>query len=619
MCVYGTTVPEGGSKSMKHSTIQRKIFICYAGLFLGIIAVFSVIVIRYMSGVLQKNAQQSLTQQAYTISEQINTQNLAMYSFATNLSLSASFRSYFFLPNDQSLQRNLSNTGITELALTVCGPLSDFYGLDIFREDGLRYSYLPKGTSIRLQTEAREIEKEAMDKKGKPIFYRSQTEKTASAEAEPVIGIIQSFAYGYGNRYTNTIEVQQRYAVYENIVKNSLLTAADEANRAEIRIFDANGQLVYPRSLQAGEAEALWKGVCAQDRIYTQSGSKERCIGRYFRSDLTGWTTLALQKTSNVAQPIWRLALISVLVTAMVFFMVLFICFYISKSITVPIQNLKRSVQSYYQGNQPEIHLPQTASEMDELTELNNAFEAMHRRMQQYTQELVRVKTSNLKSQFSALQSQMNPHFLYNSLSYVSMMCEESGDAQAVAYCRGLADLLRYSASSSFEVTLLDEMQHVRTYLSLIQKRYDGMLDTETVLPQALEKTQMPRLVLQPLAENCIKYALDSQPPWFVSVEAQTEEDGWSVTVSDTGNGFTEERLREIRKKLRSADASREPPGLEAGGMGLVNTYTRLKMYYKDRLTFTFGNQEEGGAFVKIAVRGERDDAPADTDARRGG
>jgi len=597
---------------MKRSTIQRKIFTCYAGLFLGIVAVFLLIGIGYMSGVLQKNAQQSLTQQAYSVSEQVETQNTAMYGFATNLSLSSAFRTYFFQPNVQTVQRNDSNAGITELAFSICGPLNDFYGLNIFREDGLRYVYVPNGTSIQLQTKVREIEKEAMDSKGKPIFYRTEEKENSLGDAEPVVGIIQSFAYGYGNRYTNTIEVQQRYSVYEKIVKNAQQSGTDSASRTEVCIFGADGQLIYPRELKDGDAAALWKSVCAKEKTFAVSGSKDRYVGRFCRSELSGWTTLVLQKTSQVTLPMRRLVFFGLLIAALVLLVVLLLCLSISKSITVPIKNLQRSVQSYYRGNQPEIHLSQTPPEMDELTELYHAFEAMNKRMQQYTQELVTVKTSNLKSQFAELQSQMNPHFLYNSLSYVSMMCEESGNEQAVAYCRGLADLLRYSASSVFKVTLQDEMKHVQTYLSLIQKRYDGMLDTQTELPDSLRKMPMPRLVLQPLAENCIKYALNSQPPWFISVEAQSEADGWSVTVSDTGNGFTEEKLRGIREKIRAVDSLQETPGLEAGGMGLVNTYTRLRLFYRERLEFTFGNQEEGGAFVKIAVKGESGNASDD-------
>ena len=141
------------------------------------------------------------------------------------------------------------------------------------------------------------------------------------------------------------------------------------------------------------------------------------------------------------------------------------------------------------------------------------------------------------------------------------------------------------------------------TYLKLLQKRYDTMLDMEVILPESLKEKRIPRLILQPLVENSIKYGLESAPPWFISVEAEEKKEGWSITVSDTGNGFTKETLNEIQEKIQKTEQSEQMPELEIGGMGILNIYIRLKLYYKERLRFLLGNQEEGGAFGEIEIQ----------------
>lgn len=282
----------------------------------------------------------------------------------------------------------------------------------------------------------------------------------------------------------------------------------------------------------------------------------------------------------------------------------LFISYMISNSITIPLQKIRESISLYNLNKEKSVRLQPSNVQLDEMTSLSETFYEMQERIEGYVEEVTALRIHELQSRYYALQSQMNPHFLYNSLSILSIMCDEKQNEAAAEFCGELASMLRYSAASfERDVSLEEEMEYTTTYLKLLQKRYDTMLDMEVILPESLKEKRIPRLILQPLVENSIKYGLESAPPWFISVEAEEKKEGWSITVSDTGNGFTKETLNEIQEKIQKTEQSEQMPELEIGGMGILNIYIRLKLYYKERLRFLLGNQEEGGAFVEIEIQ----------------
>jgi len=111
----------------------------------------------------------------------------------------------------------------------------------------------------------------------------------------------------------------------------------------------------------------------------------------------------------------------------------------------------------------------------------------------------------------------------------------------------------------------------------------------------------VPKLIIQPLVENCIKYGLNTEPPWKIRITGRLLSENWVVSVTDSGSGFAPEKLDEIRHKLSNSDInSTNLPEVSHGGMGLVNIYIRMKLYYGDSTIFDLKNVPEGGAVITI-------------------
>jgi two-component system sensor histidine kinase YesM len=111
---------------------------------------------------------------------------------------------------------------------------------------------------------------------------------------------------------------------------------------------------------------------------------------------------------------------------------------------------------------------------------------------------------------------------------------------------------------------------------------------------------QVPRLIIQPLVENCMKYGNNCQPPWKISIIGECTDQKWEIHISDNGPGFTDEALEKIREKIRQSEEHPGIPDVEIHGMGLLNVYLRWKLAYQERMIFRCENLPEGGSCVTL-------------------
>ena len=123
---------------------------------------------------------------------------------------------------------------------------------------------------------------------------------------------------------------------------------------------------------------------------------------------------------------------------------------------------------------------------------------------------------------------------------------------------------------------------------------------------------EVPKLVIQPLVENALKYGTDCLPPWTIQITGTLYADHWQIDVMDSGNGFSEEAISMIQEKIANADQNPGMPELKIDGLGILNVYMRWKIFQKERAIFSFGNTPEGHGIVSIGQWLDHTD-PADT------
>ena len=204
-----------------------------------------------------------------------------------------------------------------------------------------------------------------------------------------------------------------------------------------------------------------------------------------------------------------------------------------------------------------------------------------------------------------ALQSQMNPHFLYNSLASVAEMAREGLTDQVERMTINISQILRYISSNRDQVTSLEEeLELCDMYLDCMKLRFGDNLEYRFDVEDTMLDYKIPKLCVQLLIENAIKSVTTQAPPWKIIVTGYSEVvDGdarWYVRVEDNGPGFDPEVDKHLRSQMDDIIRTRTLPSLKIEGMGILNIFIRF--YLLDGITFIFdfGNCPDGGAFIMV-------------------
>lgn len=282
-----------------------------------------------------------------------------------------------------------------------------------------------------------------------------------------------------------------------------------------------------------------------------------------------------------------------------------------SRQLTRPIRRLKSQMEGTEIGNLPgELALEDPAHLLDgragdELAALDRAFLDLRSRLNESIRRELVAESLQARARFDSLQSQVSPHFLYNILTVIANKGLEAGSEEIGEICDGIADMLRYStATTARSATLEEELDHVRSYLFLMKKRLEHRLEFSIEAEPALLAERTPKIVLQQLAENSISHGFDgSHRSLAISLRLFARQGRWRVEVSDGGRGFDPPVLEALRAKM--AALGREGgsgEGAAIGGMGLLNLYSRLSLFYEGDFDFELGSAPGGGALVAIGA-----------------
>ena len=215
--------------------------------------------------------------------------------------------------------------------------------------------------------------------------------------------------------------------------------------------------------------------------------------------------------------------------------------------------------------------------------------------------QLLELQNQEMQSRMLALQAQMNPHFLFNSLQVIQAMADEGMDAEIAEMCQSMAGILRYiSSDSAQQVPLEKEILHTRDYLRCMEIRYQGDLSCEIDLPEEMNPVPVPKLCVQLLAENAIKFTTTQLPPYRIRIEGSVTEDSYELRIRDNGPGFGEDTMEALREQMVEIRRTSTLPSLKINGMGILHVYIRFFLLYGERFIFRLENNPEGGACVVI-------------------
>lgn len=275
--------------------------------------------------------------------------------------------------------------------------------------------------------------------------------------------------------------------------------------------------------------------------------------------------------------------------------LLLFVLNHLAERISRPLNELSSNIANVGLQN---LKLPQPKSRYSsqEIMTLDNAFREMLLRLDQ-------AIALELQANLRVLQSQMNPHFLYNMLSIIIASCENQNDTRTASMCMKLTDMLRYSSNTTHEaITFKDEIIHTQNYLDLMGERYENLFTYEIDVSPEMFSMPLPRLTIQPLVENCFMHGLKNAPPWHIQISGRIKGKRWLLSVEDNGIGMKEEDIAIFMEQVMvySNDITGNYQKLQLGGMGLINTILRLTLMLNEKIDYLIENRKEGGLIVEI-------------------
>ncbi len=405
--------------------------------------------------------------------------------------------------------------------------------------------------------------------------------------------------FGQYNQIDGAIEVVQYY--------DTVFNAAEHTNstyQPRIYIYGNDGALLYP-ILEPGTKVFNYYGKHSSDgsvqtlRNTISSADEYVC---YEKLDYSDFLTVTVVDSGKYFEPIESFLLIMLVVLAGV----TAICYYGARRLAGRFSSPLTAMSSYLSkidfnnATWDQMDLPQ--SNIIEINELHKGINQFQQKLKASMENIMLLQQHETQSQMLALQSQMNPHFLYNSLATIIAMAEEGMTDGIAEMCSAITGILRYISSNKEDlVSLEDELENTERYLSCLKYRYGENLQFTIDIDDSMLSTQVPKLCIQLLVENAVKFTTTSiLPPWHIQISCIQTRDIWTVTVLDNGNGFPEDMIRGITHKIAKIKETDLLPNLELQGMGLMNIFIRLRLLYKNECIFEFGNRKQGGAFVRI-------------------
>lgn len=293
----------------------------------------------------------------------------------------------------------------------------------------------------------------------------------------------------------------------------------------------------------------------------------------------------------------------------------------ISASIYLPIKKL-HDVTTTITG--ADLQALVTTNNVDEITELGISFNIMIGRIRELLHAKIEEHDNLKKAELKALQAQINPHFLYNTLDTIVWMAEANKSAQVIEIVCALSSFFRIALSKGQEwIPLQQELEHVRSYLTIQKMRYRDILDYRIEVDEALLHNTILKLTLQPLVENALYHGIKTKRNGGLIVvrATRTDDDMLLLQVVDDGVGFTPYKLAQIQSTLTEEGGAGDGgeismKGSGFSGFGLENVNKRIKLYYGRQYGLSIQSQYRGGTQVTVTIPRQSDLAPPDGEAR---
>ena len=580
----------------KFSSIQSVIFATVAVLVLSAVVIVTGVSMKFTNTSIFENS----SEYTHTIIQQMN-QNIDSYidymeNIAYLISSNEDVQDYLF---DEKID-NEGRYRILNQLQTILDSRSDIRNVGIISKNGrMLINDGSKSVNQDLDLNTQEWYATALEKPNGPILTSSHVQHIISGERPWVITLSRGIRDRSGSgEKEGVFFIDLNYSAISGLCDQSTV-----GTKGYAFILDAKGNIVYHPQQQQLYNELQTENISLimdtdEDTVLTGTGNDGKLYS-ISRSEKTGWTVVdctnvkELLSKSRQAQSVYVLTAIILVIVALLFSR------FMARSITLPIQKLRDSMKKVQEGDFSVSDV--VVDSKNEIGSLTKSFDVMTHRIHELMEQNVHEQEEKRRSELKALQSQINPHFLYNTLDSIIWMAEGKKNEEVVLMTASLARLLRQSISNEDEVVpIANEVEYARGYLTIQKMRYKDKLEFQIEVDSSILYIPLIKLVLQPIIENAIYHGLKYKESKGLLIVKGFMKDGNAVLqVIDDGVGMDEETLAHIYDKHKV--------NYHSNGVGVYNVQKRLKLYYGEDYGITYTRELGKGTTATITIPGRQE------------
>ena len=311
------------------------------------------------------------------------------------------------------------------------------------------------------------------------------------------------------------------------------------------------------------------------------------------------WILVYTARTANLYKTPIIIGLLLVLGILILSLLAVFAANAAARTVTLPILVLKDSVRLVREDNF-DVVIQKRSN--DEIGDLCDQFNKMVAHIKELMARIYEEQSSRRKYELRALQAQINPHFLYNTLDSMIWLVRMKRNDEATTMIAALATFFKSGLNKGRDAILLSqEIINVESYMTIQQFRYNTKLSYAAAIDPNLEDIEVPKLILQPLIENAIYHGIkEKQGQGKIRLTCEQLPDGVRIVVGDDGVGMSEQRLAQLRSRILSGKVSQKE------GYGVTNVYERLGLFFFGKFDLTIDSRENQGTEVTIFIPKEK-------------
>ena len=529
----------------------------------------------------------------HMVNENINSYIENMDNISQIVTKNSDVRNYL---SDSSIESGYAQK-VEEQFLTLKETRKDIYNIGI----------LGKNESYLINTRYTEVNPNVFW--GQLAWYRAASrgdEVITSSHVQNLVYDEYPWVVTLGKSITNPVDGKIIGVFFIDLNYRSISDLAEDVDLGQkgyVYIVDDGGNIVYHPKQQL-----IYSGLWSEEInavLESENGSDDgndwntwESNGKLYsttKSDLTGWTVVGVTDMAEMLAQRRELVNLYYLIAVCLIGFAMMLAIVLTDRITLPLRNLQRSMQVVKDG-QFQVDIIENSeyeqNEQNEIGDLINSFRIMVKEIEELIARNTKEQEEKRKNELNALQAQIKPHFLYNTLDSIIWMAEGGNTKDTVLMTSALAKLFRKSISNNKElVTLAEEMEYTKSYLTIQKMRYHGQLQYTIDVDPAIADIEIIKLIVQPLVENAIYHGIKYKKGiGTIEIKAEYKNKGILIQIRDDGAGMTQEKLKHILDEQTDKEES----------VGVLNVHRRIRLYYGQDYGLSFESEIDIGTTAYI-------------------